>query len=423
MEGNTPRDRGARKCLAAFKLNLALVLVSVTIGLLIAELLTRTLFPQFTYAQGSAPEYFRPSSILPFELQPGFSGVFVRPDYHMAAHINAQGYRGKDFRIERDSALQGRILIVGDSFTFGLGVNDDETYAARLEEVLKGGGARYEVINGGYVGGFSPDSYYAYLTRKGLALQPDLVVVGLFVWNDVTDLFETEWLETDGRGLPTRVASKARQVNERGQFIMKKGLPGSQYVYPPPMTVLADSQLYSLLMRIYHRARYQVVSLVQDEIISNYSRNSIFNVYTIHQPPYPPKLEEKFQAVLRLVEGMNQTCQDSGAGFLLMLIPTEFQVYPETWTKYRSYGITQPFSPGEDGLDQPQARILSFCRERSIQCLDLLPQLRRAANNSRTMFFAPDGHWNAEGNRLVAQVLGQAIHANRKAPREAPSPE
>jgi hypothetical protein len=86
---------------------------------------------------------------------------------------NANGARGRrEYTRERGDAR--RIVVIGDSFAFGWGVVDGETYAARLEESLP----RCEVVNLG-VGGYGTDQMLLMLESEGLRYRPDLVIVGL----------------------------------------------------------------------------------------------------------------------------------------------------------------------------------------------------------------------------------------------------
>lgn len=59
--------------------------------------------------------------------------------------INSDGYRGPPVPIERTPAL--RIVVLGESATFGFGVPDRESWARRLEATLRQGGAEVEVLN------------------------------------------------------------------------------------------------------------------------------------------------------------------------------------------------------------------------------------------------------------------------------------
>jgi lysophospholipase L1-like esterase len=88
---------------------------------------------------------------------------------------NSLGLRGGPL-MPKDKVV--RILAVGDSTTFGLGVNNDETWPAQLEAKLNAGagGPEYEVVNCGVVG------YTAYqclmsLRLVGFGLRPNLIIV------------------------------------------------------------------------------------------------------------------------------------------------------------------------------------------------------------------------------------------------------
>jgi hypothetical protein len=72
-----------------------------------------------------------------------------------------------------------RILVLGDSFTFGEGVSDDETYSAFLEASLPD----VEVLNGG-VHGYGHDQMLLALEDLGPKVHPDLVLLG-FVSEDM----------------------------------------------------------------------------------------------------------------------------------------------------------------------------------------------------------------------------------------------
>lgn len=77
-----------------------------------------------------------------------------------------------------------RVLALGDSVTFGTGVDQDKTFTARLEPLLQKRLHRpVRVINSG-VGGYNTVQEVAYFKREGISLQPDLVML-TYVQNDV----------------------------------------------------------------------------------------------------------------------------------------------------------------------------------------------------------------------------------------------
>jgi lysophospholipase L1-like esterase len=102
---------------------------------------------------------------LMWRLIPGLSNQALR--------VNALGFRGDDVEVPKPDGTF-RIVALGDSMTFGFGVFDDQTYAARLAERLSAN-TRVEVVNAGVTGYSSWQSrkYYETVVRR---LDPDLVV-------------------------------------------------------------------------------------------------------------------------------------------------------------------------------------------------------------------------------------------------------
>ena len=92
---------------------------------------------------------------------------------------DAHGFRGP----ERARSVPGertfRVLCVGDSITYGLNVDQERTFARQLEGQLRerAGGRPVEVINAG-VPGWSWVQGRTFLEREGMALAPDVVVIG-----------------------------------------------------------------------------------------------------------------------------------------------------------------------------------------------------------------------------------------------------
>ncbi len=94
-------------------------------------------------------------------------------------NINSQGFRGAEPRRDAD---RPRVLFLGDSFTFGDSVNDDETLPEQVESALAGA---IEALNGGVSGSTIVDQRV--FGERMLALEPDLVVL-VYSENDVSDL-------------------------------------------------------------------------------------------------------------------------------------------------------------------------------------------------------------------------------------------
>lgn len=99
--------------------------------------------------------------------------------------INSKGLRDREHPYESPPGIF-RILALGDSYTWGYGVADDEIFTQVLESRLLGGQPSWEVINAG-VSGWGTDQEYLFLMREGFKYSPQVVVLALFLVNDLTN--------------------------------------------------------------------------------------------------------------------------------------------------------------------------------------------------------------------------------------------
>ncbi len=115
-----------------------------------------------------------PNKRLVYELMPGLDMEFG----NRTLKTNAGGLRDSfDYAKQKPPGVF-RILGVGDSGMFGWNVHQGEDYLAVLEENLRQrAGARYEVLNLA-VPGYNTFQELEMLRFRGLAYEPDLVIVG-----------------------------------------------------------------------------------------------------------------------------------------------------------------------------------------------------------------------------------------------------
>lgn len=127
-----------------------------------------------------------------FGLRPGFRGTLEMTG-DTVYEINADGFRGRAYA-PTPAPDTFRIVVLGASTTFGFGVNEGETWPSRLERILDGqGGRQVEVLNLA-VNGYNPYNEAALLADRGLAYQPDLVLVefGVAAIMDPSLLFDAQ---------------------------------------------------------------------------------------------------------------------------------------------------------------------------------------------------------------------------------------
>ncbi len=161
---------------------LLLALASTAVAILLCELIlwlfAGTIYPPPLYpgdARAVRDETFDPQ--LGWKLPPSATFPEVKDEYSVTYRSNRQGFRsGRDFTL---SVPGRRIAFLGDSYTFGSGVEDDETFAAVLETQLED-----TWCDNFGIGAWGIDQMWLALRHAALPLAPDAVVLS-FIRNDL----------------------------------------------------------------------------------------------------------------------------------------------------------------------------------------------------------------------------------------------
>src|SRR6185369_16422529 len=170
-----------------YGVRLGIVFVSAYLALFLAEIILWRMEPK-TYSEMYHDLYIVKDGRA--VLSPGYNSRFDRGGVPVETRVNSYGYRGH----EPNPNPKSRVLLLGDSFTFGALLDQKETIDARMEEKETG----LEVDNLGVMGYDLPDQLYS-LREWTL---PANQVVYLFYYND----FGTPVEQTivDGYAVPRR---------------------------------------------------------------------------------------------------------------------------------------------------------------------------------------------------------------------------
>jgi lysophospholipase L1-like esterase len=115
--------------------------------------------------------------MVPGAVKSGFLWGGERP-----AQVNSHGWRDAETTWEKPAGVK-RLVVLGDSFTFGVGVDAEQRYTEELERLRPG----LEVLNLG-MNAVGTDQELLYLEDHGLRYAPDLVVCAFFEGNDLADV-------------------------------------------------------------------------------------------------------------------------------------------------------------------------------------------------------------------------------------------
>lgn len=154
-------------------------------------------------------------------------------------HINNLGFRGRHPVADEVASEARRIILSGDSFTFGYGVGDEDTWGAGLARRF----GHVEVLNMG-LGGYGVDQAYLRYLRDGVTLDHDLHLFS-FITEDFKRMTRPRFM---GYGKPVVTVREGRLVTEH---------------VPVPPTVRDGLTRWQTAVQKLHLVRYVNVKLGQ----------------------------------------------------------------------------------------------------------------------------------------------------------------
>ncbi len=108
--------------------------------------------------------------------------IWRTPEFNSVAVVNSLGFRDREFSVQRNAEY--RIIAIGDSFTFGWGLNIEDTWVKQLEAHLRQRGHKVEIANLGR-GGTYPRNYADVAEKAIPLLKPDLVLIAVLQGDDL----------------------------------------------------------------------------------------------------------------------------------------------------------------------------------------------------------------------------------------------
>lgn len=305
---------------------------------------------------------------------------------------NSRGWRDVE---HAPTKTRPRILLLGDSQTYGFGVPLDQTLGGHLRDML---GDRYEVISVG-VSGWGTDQQLLFLENEGWDYEPDIVVLVFTMANDVIGNMTAESMHPR--------AQKPRYRLEDDRLVLE------------PLTWEQPSLLRRLFSRsaICRRVRLwlEIRRTRPGDIHFRYARDGgdkpqvdVGNAHeddlekdqsalSVYLADWSDRLEAGWRLTMRLIEEINRGCREHGAD--LLVYPTGQPVPELTITEMERGGKTWRLN-----WQKPFERLHEFCQLKGIPYL-VEPIEYRKRFWGRELTFEHDTHLTPEGNRAAAGLI------------------
>jgi lysophospholipase L1-like esterase len=258
----------------------------------------------------------------------------------------------------------------------GVGVDVAATMVTGLERRLRSRNpdTRYEVINAG-VPGYNTRQQLAYLETEGLKLQPDLVVLGFYVGNDLHD---------NRHDVPLHVEEGYLRKGEVPQGLLPRSIRSFLEMH---------SHLYHLVWPVARRLTDPAFDRSRAQVQLAYVR-----VFAVTEDNESRAI---WQATRQRLEEVARLKKAYGFAVLVVIIPDPYQASPSRWKALLAQA-------GVDEIhyraDAPNNRLTEFCKQLGLPVLDLLPPLARATG-PQPVYLGLDGHWTELGNQVAADAV------------------
>jgi hypothetical protein len=341
-------------------INLSLVIISTLLALFMSEIALRLMGLDPLYVSPERDRFWKYDSLLGWANEPGREGIFETPQFRTVVRINKNGLRDRWHPYERQNDIE-RILVLGDSFAWGYGVEESERFSQLLEKSLN-----VEVINAG-VSGYSTDQELLWYRSEGIKYESDLVIL-VMAGNDVGD---------NDRDIVSTIYYKPKFVLEEGQLVLQG--------YPVPKTSPQGRFIYSLsqhsAVAYFLIQRYfDLVSLYSKfKVNSDHANSSIANISAER---------EDFTLTIALLDEMRNIAESRNAKFMI--------VATDRWWDSTSGGTYKDF--------------IRTLQSEGFLVLDVESML---GFDPTEMLIPNDGHWNQSGHEFVAEKIKAFIERSR----------
>jgi len=351
---------------------------------------------------------------------PGSSVEYRTPEYHFVVHVNALGFRGEAFS-DSPPGQSLRIVALGDSFTYGWGVGDEEAWPALVGRQHLGREQRVEVANLGWVGRGPMD--YAELAERALpVLSPDLVIVAVLQGDDL------EQVRPGGHA--SGGPPEERGVRGTLRRLLRAAYPSAFRLRWERQASLTAGDVQDAWRELADRAvsgfspgeasRFAALEPDIRRQFEGGSLNPALVALAVRSPRYfvgsmdldDARTVAAIDALGRALARIRRAASAVGAKVLVVAVP--YGVYVGRGYQHDQGRLGFETRPDMLSSLAPDEAIARAAREAGVPFCSVLERFRR---DPRRLFFALDGHFTVAGHALFAEAVAGCLR-DRGSPAE-----
>lgn len=352
------------------KRNLILLISVIIIFLIILEILLRLLGAP---VYGFEKDMFVYNELTGYRLTPGFEGLHSIYGKEVSVKINVGGLRDDMDHSYAKPEGKFRILVLGDSFSFGNGVTFEESYFSYLRQEIKDGDRQdIGIINLG-VPGYDIHNEVIYYLDEGFRYDPDVILLqfALNDWGNHQIILEDNWLKVD--------KSHSLIANEDGILVDGQG---TGFIRSIHLGLLKNIRTYSF----FYSGSRNLLSPIVNKFWGS-------NVPTYFLDPDSEEYQEAYDGYKEALQLLDEK---TDAKIVLFIGPAKEDLISSEEIQ-KTYNLDY-----ETDTKQVRNSVLAIADELGLKSIVL-------EFGSPDLFIEVDGHWTSEGNQLVAENIYEKL--------------
>ncbi|MFP6640788.1 MAG: SGNH/GDSL hydrolase family protein [Myxococcota bacterium] len=335
-----------------------LVFIAV-ISLVLMEIGSRFLFPAWAPVSGDR-KFWQYDPELGWSGVPDAKGRMQSIDFSVDVSLNSDGLRDSEYPVKRVAGKK-RMLLMGDSFGWGFGVEQDEIFIEQIEARNEG----WEIINAS-VSGYGTDQEYLYYVERGHRYQPDVVMLLFHAGNDFTNSASA-----------TQYWHNKPLFLLRGEELELSSVPVPGISLPQRLASYISANTYFLRMASSLVMKWRAAFTSAPSVLETGAPASGVSGKILQESDGVSRPLEAEERIVRLMLALNRAVREDGGRLVVIGTPTRNEVFHDA--RFLDSGI-HFFS---------LSNIFRDVEERVV--------------------FEHDSHWNAAGHSILADDVEREL--------------
>jgi lysophospholipase L1-like esterase len=339
---------------------------------------------------------------------------FNTPEFSSTVTTNSMGFRDREFTSQKSA--QTRIVAIGDSFTFGWGVQAEDSWPKSLESRLRLAGLDVEVANLGKPGG-SPTNYADVAEKSFTLLHPDLLIVAVLQGDDLAQMAFPP--VGDSKLGPAADSFEPRASHPQLRKITKRLYPNLLRIVDGNSTELVDewqSMARASYAGMTPAARARVDHL-DDRVRKAFSAgelNPSLVYLAVQHPDYFMETMDLDASITKShitqmadqLRRIKSAADQNHAKVIVVSVPYGIYVSKRSFETRRQIGFNA--TPQMLTSAEPDEAIRRASELAGIDFYEVTNEFRKDGDGHQ-LYFELDGHFNAAGHSLFAEALAPII--------------